>query len=159
MIQPGLTSGYKRFPLPSPGDILLDKPMIHLFKVSTGKNLPSSNGLFSFLVWGHHMYTVGLETDTRAYFTGVTIFISLNPRYTKGYVSKKMELWFTIDGVRKEKERLTAAIIFILSIIFFFLWVYTVKNLFSGSSNLLFTIILGYRRLSVKFLYFLVSTG
>ena len=34
------------------------------------------------------MYTVGLETDTRAYFTGVTIFISLNPRYTKGYASK-----------------------------------------------------------------------
>ena len=30
---------------------------------------------------------------------------------------------------------------------------------FLGSSNLLFTIILGYRRLSVKFLYFLVSTG
>merc|ERR1712039_926698 len=34
--------------------------------------------LLGSVVWGHHMYTVGLETDTRAYFTGVTILISLS---------------------------------------------------------------------------------
>ena len=33
--------------------------------------------LLGSVVWGHHMYTVGLETDTRAYFSGVTILISL----------------------------------------------------------------------------------
>merc|ERR1711881_341899 len=38
--------------------------------------------LIGSVVWGHHMYTVGLETDTRACFTGVTILISL-PTGTK----------------------------------------------------------------------------
>ena len=34
------------------------------------------------LVWGHHIYTVGLEADTRGYFTGLTVMISL-PTGTK----------------------------------------------------------------------------
>merc|ERR1712151_668178 len=38
--------------------------------------------LLGTVVWGHHMYSVGLETDTRGYFTGVTILISL-PTGTK----------------------------------------------------------------------------
>merc|ERR1712198_430505 len=42
----------------------------------------SSISILGSLVWGHHMYTVGLESDTRVYFTGVTILISL-PTGTK----------------------------------------------------------------------------
>merc|ERR1712214_267212 len=38
--------------------------------------------LLGSVVWGHHMYSVGLETDTRAYLSGVTILISL-PTGTK----------------------------------------------------------------------------
>merc|ERR1712176_524657 len=38
--------------------------------------------LLGSVVWGHYMYSVGLETDTRAYFSGVTILISL-PTGTK----------------------------------------------------------------------------
>merc|ERR1711977_543069 len=74
--------------------------------------------LLGTLVWGHHMYTVGLETDTRAYFTGVTILISLptgtkifnwlstylgNPpllhlRTTSGFFGLLFLLMFTIGG-------------------------------------------------------------
>lgn len=34
------------------------------------------------IVWGHHIYTVGLEVDTKGYFTALTICISL-PTGTK----------------------------------------------------------------------------
>lgn len=78
----------------------------------------SSISLLGGLVWGHHMYTVGLESDTRAYFTGVTILISLptgtkifnwlftylsNPpllhlRITSVFLSHLFLLMFTIGG-------------------------------------------------------------
>ena len=124
--------------------------------------------LLGSVVWGHHMYTVGLETDTRAYFTGVTIFISL-PTGTKifNWLSTYLGSSFLSSSILFLPINVySVSYVSYLSIMNYYLWFLLFLNVYSVNllfSNFLFLFNFFYNRLfisvSIIFIFSLLSVS